>query len=128
MPEGRTRRRPETLESLLLYSRSRFLAAAEDLRLSFWDFVAGRFTMTWGSFVMMFASLSSGVLVVAMILASIREVRMPSPVGSPGKMMWPDCSPPRLMFCSRIAAATLESPTAVISVFIFAAVAQLRRP
>ena len=63
-----------------------------------------------------------------MILVIMRAVRMPSPVGSSGRMMWPDCSPPSLMCFSSMAARTLESPTEVTSRLMPFFLAQLRRP
>ena len=55
---------------------------------------------------MMLASWLSDWWVVAITLATMRAVRSPSPEGSPGRMMWPDCSPPSSIWCSRMAAAT----------------------
>ena len=128
VPEGRTSRRPLTDFSLSSYSRRSFLAWSEVLRACFCVGVASRFTMTWGYFTMMLARVCKDLLVSETTLVTMRAVSMPSPVASPGRMMWPDCSPPISIFCSRIAAATLESPTAVISVLTLLSVAQLRRP
>ena len=41
-----------------------------------------------------FARAEAGRLVRALV--AMRAVSMPSPVVWPGRMMWPDCSPPRL--------------------------------
>ena len=95
-------------------------------RADFCSGVAVRLTVICGSFSRRRSC--NGVPVVLTTLASIREVSMPSPVDSPGKMMWPDCSPPILMSSSRMAAATLESPTEVISVLTLCDLAQFRRP
>ena len=73
--------------------------------------------LTCGNLVMTLASSLSCLLVDETTLQIMRAVSMPSPVASPGRMMWPDCSPPMGMFFLRMAAATLESPTEVISIF-----------
>ena len=57
-----------------------------------------------------------------------RAVSIPSPEVRPGRMTWPFCSEPILMSCSSMAATTLGSPTAVISVWILASLAQLSKP
>ena len=90
--------------------------------------MAGRLIVISGSLVIIEASVWSEVLVSETTLASIREVRIPSPVGSFGRMICPDCSPPSLMLFCRMASATLESPTGVILAEIWFFVAQFKRP
>ena len=47
-----------------------------------------------GSLVKMLARSCRELSVSEMILVTKRLVKMPSPVGSPGRIMWPDSSPP----------------------------------
>lgn len=128
VPEGRTRSRPSTDWRRLLKSSRSFLAASEVLRDCFCSGVAGRLMMTWGNSVMMLARELKGRSALAMTDVRTSAVSMPSPVAWPGRIIWPDCSPPSWMFLARMASATLLSPTAVISRLTLAFLAQLKRP
>ena len=127
VPEGRTRRRPWTVLRLSLYSSMIFWAGWV-FRASFWSVVAVMLTVIWGNLVMLLVSSPSDLCVSETILASMREVRMPSPVGSPGRIICPDCSPPSLMCSLSIAAFTLESPTEVTSTLMPFFLAQFNNP
>lgn len=67
--------------SLSLYSSRRSLASLEVLSFSLPSAVVGRFSITWGSLVMMLARVCKDLPVCLIILAIMREVRRPSPVG-----------------------------------------------
>lgn len=56
-------------------------------KASFCSGVASKLTMIWGDFAKRLARFFSGRLVSDMILVMTRLVKMPSPVGSFGKMM-----------------------------------------
>ena len=128
VPEGRTSRRPWILSSFWLYSNKVSLAFLLSLRLVFISGEAVRLTMTWGDFCMALASSCKDFLVSVTTLVITRAVSMPSPVDSFGRMIWPDCSPPKEMEFWSMAALTLASPTAVISVLILWSLAQLIKP
>ena len=98
VPEGRTRRRPLTDLTFSSKCDMMSLTASDVASVVFCAGVAGRLTMTWGSLVMILASSLRVEPVSATILVTMRAVSIPSPVGWPGKMMWPDCSPPMGMF------------------------------
>ena len=97
-------------------------------RAFFCSEVAGKLTITWGNLVMLLVN-SPRVLDSSLrILVIMREVSIPSPVGSPGRMMWPDCSPPSLICFLSMADLTLASPTAVTSTLMPFFLVQLSKP
>ena len=128
MPEGRTRRRPEIDLTFSSKCASISLTAFSVVSLDFCSALASRLTVAWGSFSNILERSLRDFFVSEMVFTTMRAVSIPSPVDSFGRMVWPDCSPPISRFFSRMAAATFESPTSVISSWRFFPVAQFRRP
>lgn len=80
VPEGRTRRRPETDLSFWSKSSNRFLAFLEVLRFSFWMGVVSILIMTCGNLVMIDERSLRDFLVSEIILVIMSAVSIPSPV------------------------------------------------
>ena len=87
MPEGRTRRRPFSGSSFLAKSRRWFLTSLLVFKDSFCSFVASKLRMIWGDFWKILARERRDLFDLAIVLAIMRLVRIPSPVGSFGRMI-----------------------------------------